>query len=162
VPDVSTLVIVGAGWGLLLVAVWALCAAAGRGDAEEGVTSAEVRSAPAVVADTGAIRAWLQDALGELDADGLTVTVRIDERDAVLASARPVVEAAPGRWPQLAVPVRVGGRTVAMLRAARRPGRPRFGAADMFALHALAARVAGAMESAQPSSVPVDEPSAMA
>ena len=163
-PDVTTLVIVGAVWAALMMLVWALCIAAARGDGQDDRLSApgSVRR-PTVVADTGAIRQHLQDGLRAMKAEQLTVTVDMDGRDAVLASARAVVEARPGDWPKMAVPIRVGGRSVAMLRAARRPGERRFDAADMLLLQGVAERVAAAMQTAHPSgSVPVDEPSAMA
>ena len=163
-PDVTTLVIVGAAWAALLVLVWAMCVASARGDGQDDRLSAQdTARRPTVVADTGAIRDHLQDGLRVMKAEQLTVTVDMDGRDAVLASARSVVEARQGDWPKLAVPVRLGGRNVAMLRAARRPGERRFDAEDMMLLQGVAERVSAAMLTAHPStSVPADSPSAMA
>jgi GAF domain-containing protein len=162
-PDVTTLVIAGGAWALLLVLVWAMCAAAARGDGQDDRAEASVPQPSTVVADTGAIREHLHESMRLVGAEQLTVTVGIDGRDAILASAPGVVEARPGDRPQLAVPVRLGGRNVAMLRATRRPGAPRFDAADMLVMQGIAARVAGAMQTAHSSAaVPLDEPSAMA
>ena len=164
-PDVSTLVIAGAIWTLLLILVWALCVAAGRGEAAEQRADAvgDQERRPTVVADTGAIRTHLAESVALLRAEQLTVTVDMDGRDAVLASSRAVVEARPGDRPHLDVPVRLEGRSVAMLRAVRTPGSPRFDAADMLLAQGVAARVASSMQTAHPSvSVPADEPTAMA
>ena len=81
----------------------------------------------------------------------------------MLATAPGVVEAEGGRHPAIAVPVRVGHRQVAMLRAARRPGDRRFDTADTLMLRKVADAVALAMETERSStSVPVRARSAMA
>jgi GAF domain-containing protein len=164
-PDVSTLVIAGAVWTLLVILVWALCVAAARGEGrqERADAKADQGQRPTVVADTGAIRVHLAESVEVLRAEQLTVTVDIDGRDAVLASSRAVVEARPGKRAQLDVPVRLDGRRVAMLRASRAPGAARFDAADMLLAQGVAARVASSMQTAHSSgSVPADAPSAMA
>ena len=162
-PDVMTLVIVGAVWAALLILVWALMVAASKSDGQEDrLSGEETARRPTVVADTGAIRVQLSDALPLMRAEKLTVRVDIDGNEAVLATAPGVVEAQPGRWPTLEVPVRVGGRTVATLEAARRPGERRFDAGDMLLLQNVAESVAAAMQTAHPSgSVPTRAPSAL-
>ena len=151
-PDMTTLAMVGAGCVALVVVVWALRAAAAR---RERTAEGEPTRRPAVVADTGAIREHLRDALTLLEAEELTVTVEIDGRPAVLASARGVVEAREGRWSRATVPVRAGGWPVARLEAARRPGERRFDAADMLMLRKVADSVGAAMQTAdQAGSVP--------
>ena len=118
---------------------------------------------PTVVADTGAIRACLQDALQIMAAEQLTVSVDIDGRPAVLATAPGVLEAHGGRRPRITVPVRVGEREVATLAAARRAGDRRFDAGDALMLRNVADAVAEAMQVERSSgSVPVREPRAMA
>ena len=163
-PDVTTLLIVGAVWAALVVVVWALCVAAARGDRQDQrIQDAADARRPTVVADTGAIRDHLQDALQLVDAEQLTVMVDIDGRPAVLATAPAVVEAEPGRRSAVAVPVRVGERKVATLEAVRRPGERRFDTADTLLLRKVADTVADAMETERSSiSVPVRAPSAMA
>ena len=163
-PDMTLLVIVGAVWAALLILVWALCIAAARGGPDDRVHVDQTSARrPTVVADTGAIRTHLRDALTILHAEELTVSVDIDGQEAVLAAARGVVEARPGRRPTLAVPVRVGERKVATLAAARRPGERRFTADDTLMLQKVAVTVAGAMETERSSSsVPVRATSAMA
>jgi GAF domain-containing protein len=163
-PDVMTLLIVGAVWAALLIVVWALCVAASHGDRQDArIHETASADRPTVVADTGAIRDHLQDALQLVEAEQLTVTVDIDGRPAVLASAPGVVEAAPGRRPSIAVPVRVGERKVATLEAVRPPGERRFDTGDTLMLRKVADTVAGAMETERSSiSVPVRAPSAMA
>ena len=172
-PDVTTLVIVGAAvWATLLVLVWALCVAAARADGQDdrGHENASTRR-PTEVADTGAIRDHLQDALPLLGARQLSLTVEIDGRAAVLASVPGAVEAPEERAPQGAMPVRVSGHVVATLVAVREPGQPRFGPAEMMMLRGIADTVAQTMETAiseaagtgrSSSSVPVSAPSAMA
>jgi hypothetical protein len=162
-PDVTTLVIAGGAWVLLAALVWAMCVAAGRADGHEDHLAASTPRPTTVVADTGAIREQLQESMRLIGADQLTVTVGIDGRDAVLASAPGVIEARPGDRPKQSVPVRVGGRHVAVLRASRPPGSPPFEAADVLVMQGIAVRVAASMQTAHPSvSVPLDAPSAMA
>lgn len=163
-PDMTMLVIVGAVWAALLILAWALCVAASHGGQDDRPHVAETPARrPTVVADTGAIRGHLSDALAIMQAEQLTVSVDIDGRKAVLATARGVVEAVAGRRPTLAVPVRVGERKVATLEAARRPGDRRFDADDTLMLQKVAVTVAAAMETERSSgSVPVGAPSAMA
>jgi GAF domain-containing protein len=163
-PDMTTLLIVGAVWAALLIVVWALCVAASHGDRkDERIHNAASTRRPTVVADTGAIRDHLQDALELVGADQLTVMVDIDGRPAVLATAPGVVEAEDGRRPTIAVPVRVGERKVATLEAARRAGERRFDTGDTLMLRKVADTLAGAMETERSSgSVPVRAPSAMA
>ena len=163
-PDMTTLTIVGAVWAALLIITWALCVAAAHGGQEDRAPEHEVPvRQPTVVADTGAIRDHLQDALEIMQAEQLTVSVNIDGRDAVLATARGVVEARTGRRPTLELPIRVGERKVATLQAARRPGERRFDAEDTLMLQKIAMTVAAAMELERSSgSVPVPVPSAMA
>lgn len=163
-PDMTTLVIVGAVWAALVILAWALCAAASSGGQDHRVLTDETSARrPTVVADTGAIRGHLRDALTIMHAEELTVSVDIDGREAVLAAARGVVEARPGRRPTLAVPVRVGERKVATLAAVRRPGERRFDAGDTLMLQNVAVTVAAAMETERSSTpVPVRASSAMA
>jgi GAF domain-containing protein len=140
-----------------------MCAAAARGDGQDD-RPGQVTSRPAtVVADTGAIREHLQESMRLIGAEQLTVTVEIDGRDAILARVPGVLEARQGQRPHLTVPIRVGGRRVALLRAERPAGGARFDAADMLAMQGICDRVASAMQTAHSSgSVPLDEPSAMA
>ena len=163
-PDMTTLVIVGAVWAALLILAWALCVAAAHGGQADRPQMDEAPARrPTVVADTGAIRGHLSDALAIMEAEQLTVSVDIDGRQAVLATARGVVEAVPGRGPTIAVPVRVGERKVATLEAARRPGERRFDTGDTLMLQKVALTVAAAMETERSSaSVPVHAPGAMA
>lgn len=164
-PDVTTLVIVGAAvWAMLLVLVWALCVAAAHGDGQDDRTNDDASSRrPTVVADTGAIRERLHDALQIMEAEQLTVTVDIDGRPAVLATAPGVLEARGGRRPRMTVPVRIGEREVATLEAARPVGERRFDRGDALMLNNVAGAIAEAMQVERSSgSVPVREPSAMA
>lgn len=163
-PDMTMLMIVGAVCAALLILAWALRVASARADRrDEGVHDEVAARRPTVVADTGAIRGHLQDALALVHADQLTVTVDIDGRPSVLATAPGVVEAGPGRRPTAAVPIRVGGRNVATLEAARRAGRPRFDAGDTLMLRKVADSVAAAMETERsPVSAPAGAPSATA
>lgn len=157
-PDVSTLAIVGGAWLMLLALVWALCVAAARGDRQDGAgRDREQQQEPAeprherraVIADTGGIRAHLRAASGLIEADQLKVTVDVDGTQAVLATSRAVVEAHRGDWLELTIPV---GRAGAMLTAVRRPGSEPFDDADRLVLRAVAARVAGALQTTHPSS----------
>lgn len=163
-PDMTTLVIGGAVWAALLMLAWTLCAAASRGGQDDRVLEDQTPARrPTVVADTGAIRSHLSDALAILEAEQLTVSVDIDGREAVLATARGVVEARAGRRPKLAIPIRVGERKVATLAAERRPGERRFTADDTLMLQKVAVTVGAAMETERSSrSVPISSPSAMA
>ena len=171
-PDVTTLVIVGAAvWATLLVLVWALCVSAARaGGQDDRAHESRSPRRPTVVADTGAIRDHLQDVLPLLGARQLSLTVEIDGRAAVLASAPSAIEAPDERAPRGAVPVRVSGHVVASLVALRDPGQPGFGAAEMMMLRGVADTVAQTMETAieeasgterSSSSVPMGAPSAM-
>jgi hypothetical protein len=162
-PDVTTLVIAAGVWTLLAALVWAMCVAAGRSEGQDDRLEISTPRPSTVVADTGAIREHLRESMRLIGAEQLTVTVGIDGRDAVLASAPGVVEARSGDRPTQAVPVRLGGRNVAMLRATRPPGAGRFDAADVLVMQGIASRVATSMQTAHSSvSVPLDEPSAMA
>jgi GAF domain-containing protein len=163
-PDMTTLVIVGAVWAALLILAWALCVAAAHGGQDDRPEMDETPARrPTIVADTGAIRGHLVDALAIMEAEQLTVSVDIEGREAVLATARGVVEAQAGRRPTLAIPIRIGERKVATLEAARRPGERRFDADDVLILQKVAVTVAAAMETERSSgSVAVRAPSAMA
>ena len=163
-PDITVLAIVGGVCAALLVLAWALFVAAGRRDRQDDRLRADApERRPTIVADTGAIRERLRDALELVHAEQLVVTVDIDGRPAVLAAARPVVEARPGRAPAAAVPVWVGGRRVATLEASRPPGDRRFDAGDTLMLRTVADAVGRSLQLERPSeSVPVREPSAMA
>lgn len=172
-PDVTLLVIVGAAlWATLLVLAWALIVAASRADGQDDrVQETASTKRPTVVADTGAIRHHLQDALPIVGARQLSLTVEIEGRTAVLASVPGAVEARDERAPRGAVPVYVSGHVVAMLVAVREPEQPRFGAAEMLTLRSVADTIAQTMETAlseasgterSSSSVPVRPPGAMA
>jgi hypothetical protein len=163
-PDITVLAIVGAVWAALLVLAWAMFVAAARSDRQDDRIHQDVpERRPTIVADTGAIRDHLRKALELVHAEQLVVTVGIDGRSAVLAATRSVVEARPGRSPEAAVPVWVGARRVATLEATRRPGEPRFDAADTLMLRRVADGVGRSLQIERPSvSVPVRAPSAMA
>lgn len=163
-PDITVLAIVGAVWAALLVVVWALFVAAARSDGQDDRVRADApERRPTVVADTGAIRDHLRDALELVHAEQLLVTVDIDGRPAVLAAARSVVEARPGRAPTATVPVWVGERRVATLEAARPPGERRFDAGDTLMLRKVADAVGRSLQVERSSvSVPAHKPSAMA
>lgn len=172
-PDVTTLVIVGVAlWAALLVLVWSLCVAAARaGGQDDRVNTTASARRPTVVADTGAIRDRLHDALPILGARQLSLTVEIDGRAAVLASVPGAIEARDEDAPRGAVPVRVSGHLVATLVALRAPGEPQFGTAELLMLRGVADTVAQTMETAlseasgterSSTSVPVRAPSAMA
>jgi hypothetical protein len=172
-PDVTLLVIVGVAlWATLLVLVWAMCVAAARADGQDGRLNVNTSTKrPTVVADTGAIRDHLQDALPIVGARQLSLTVEIEGREAVLASVPGAVEARDEQAPRGAVPVRVSGHVVATLAAVREPGQPRFGPAELMMLRGVADTIAQTMETAlseasgterSSRSVPVDAPSAMA
>ena len=162
-PAMTTLVIAGAVWAALVIVAWALCAAASSGGQDDRLLMHDTTARrPTVVADTGAIRGHLRDALAIMQAEQLTVSVDIDGRASVLASAPGVVEACAARRPRLAVPVRIGERKVATLEAVRRPGERRFDAGDTLMLQKVAVTVADAMETERSSiSVPVGAASAM-
>lgn len=156
-PDIETLVIAGCAWAGLSVLAVALCTAAGRADGTSGGSQPRllpVRKAapPPLVADVGGLRAQLEAAARLLDSARLTVTVRHDGAETVLATTRAVALVHGSEPPSLTVPIVRRGHEVARLRAVRRQDARPFDAADRQLLEAVAARVSVTMEVADPSS----------
>jgi hypothetical protein len=104
-----------------------------------------------LVVDTARLRAQLRAAADALGAEQLAVVVAAPGGPAVVAAARPLLEARAGERPALRAPISRGGREVAVLEALRRPGDAPFGAAQRALLDDLAARLGRTLEVADPA-----------
>jgi hypothetical protein len=154
-PDITTVLIVCGAWILLVTLAWALAVAAGRSETAPGGLGSRGTTEPStppqpVVANVGSLRARLRAAAELIDAQQLVVTAEIGGTETTLAANRPLALVEPGHRPSISAPVLRGGRTVATLRAFRRPGEPPFDHVDHHLLVALAARMAADVEVGAP------------